>query len=44
MDQSWAEETLEARWCTDSETGMRYLLNLKTGQVIQVEEQNVKGS
>lgn len=28
------EETLEAQWCWDAETGQKYLLNLRTGQVI----------
>lgn len=28
------DSTLEGRWCTDSETGEEYLLDLKTGQVI----------
>lgn len=29
-----SEETLEAIWAWDSETGQKYLLDLKTGQVI----------
>lgn len=30
---------LEGMWCVDSETGLRYLLDMKTGQVIATEEQ-----
>jgi hypothetical protein len=28
------DETIQAIWCIDSETGNRMLINLKTGQVI----------
>lgn len=32
------EETDDTVWCVDSETGHRYLLDRKTGQVITTEE------
>lgn len=31
------ETTLEARWVIDSETGIEYLLDLKTGQKLGVK-------
>lgn len=35
MDEVFdAEKTLDAVWCWDSETGKRYLLDRRTGQVI----------
>lgn len=30
------EKILEAKWCIDSETGIEYLINLKTGKVLLV--------
>lgn len=32
------EETLDAVWCYDSETGHRMLLDKRTGQVIAIQE------
>lgn len=31
------ETTLEARWVVDSETGIEYMLDLKTGQKLGVK-------
>lgn len=31
------ENTVDAIWCVDSESGHRYLLDIKTGQVISTE-------
>lgn len=42
MDKSNAfdpEKTIDATWCVDSETGERYLLDNKTGQVIATGDQ-----
>lgn len=33
-DKEFYEKTLEARWVVDSETGKRYLLDLKTGEIL----------
>lgn len=35
------DETLEARWSVDSETGYQYLIDLKTGNIIATK--NDKG-
>lgn len=33
------EDTLDAVWCVDSETGKRYLLGRKTSQIIATEKE-----
>jgi hypothetical protein len=33
--ESIFERTLEAAWCVDNETGESYLLDLKTGKVVE---------
>lgn len=33
-------ERIEAIWCTDSETGEQYLLDLKTGQEFARKDRN----
>lgn len=34
------EETLEAIWCTDSESSERYLLDLRTGKIIARQDKH----
>lgn len=38
MDEN--KNTEDAVWCVDSETGKRYLIEYKTGQIIAREDDN----
>lgn len=39
-DGSKFEDTIEAQWCWDSETGKQVLIAIKTGEVLAVREVN----
>lgn len=39
MDEFDANKTVDAVWCVDSETGKKFLLDRKTGQVLTTEDE-----
>lgn len=41
MNDAEMEETLEARWVVDSETGIEYMFDLKTGHKLAVRVNGV---
>lgn len=40
MDENKPEDTLAAAWCVDSESGLHYLLDFRTGQIIARKDEH----